>query len=117
MAGEFESILNSLGDVVYTQAETGVGNGKWTEACLDARFNKHEGSWTGKIRASKVDGSKVSLSLNNEISLGLIDLEDCRGEGTQEWFGILLTVRPDRRCHVGLNYDERCASDQTFYDT
>jgi hypothetical protein len=76
--------------------------------------DKEEKSWLGKIRATKTDGNTASLALNNQISLSLIDLEQYEG---QEWYGILLTVWPDRRCVVKFNYDPNCITDDAFYDT
>lgn len=117
MANELESILNTLCDEVFIQAETDIGHGKWTKACLDARFNKQEESWVWKIRAIKTDGSTCSIGSNSKLTLGLLDLEDLRGAGDQEWYGILVTVQPDQQCHVGLNYDELCSLDQNIYDS
>ncbi|QDU73733.1 hypothetical protein Pan97_07320 [Bremerella volcania] len=117
MVSELESVLNTLGAAVFTQSEAEVGHGKWTKACLDARFNKQDESWVWKIRAIKTDGSTCSIGSSSKITLGLLDVEDLRGTGDQEWYGILVTVQPDQKCDVHFNYDERCASDESLYDT
>lgn len=116
MTNDFESLIKQLGDSIYSQVESEVGASKWSTAFLDARFNKQERSWLGKMRATKENGADVSISLNSDISLALVYLKAFRGEGSNEWYGIMLNVWPDRRCVVKLNYDSNCATDNTFYD-
>lgn len=115
MASDLESVVKQLGDSTFSQVQAEVGSG-WSTAFLDARFSTQDKSWLGKIRATKDDGANVSISLNSDLSLGLVHLKSFRGEGTNEWYGILLTVWPDRRCVVKLNYDPNCSSDKNFYD-
>lgn len=116
MTNDFESLIKRLADSTYSQVESEVGTSKWSTAFLDARFNKQERSWLGKIRATNDDGADVSISLNSDISLALVYLKAFRGEGANEWYGILLNVWPDRRCVVKLNYDSNCATDKSFCD-
>lgn len=75
MAVEFEEIMDKLGNATFDQAETEVGNGSWLDSSLDARFNKQDGSWSGKIRATKMDGTilPVQNSLRTELLAGRRD--------------------------------------------
>ena len=116
MTEEFESLIKQLGEATFAQAEVELGSGTWSRACLDARFDKQEESWVGKVRATKYDGSSVSVSMSTEMYYSLVFLEPHRGTGDGEWYGMQVTVWPDRRCVVNLNYEPHCASDESFYD-
>lgn len=58
----------------------------------------------------------LSIGESTDMSLALIDLEDHRQIGPNEWYGIWLTVSPDRRCNIKLNYDPECARDTSFFE-
>lgn len=117
MTHDLERVLQNTAATIIARIDSKVGQGEWSSGLLEARFNSADESWLGKIRATGLGGSSLSVCLNNEISLALLDLEECRSLGDDEWFGLHLAVWPDRQCRASFNYDPQCALDKSFYDT
>jgi len=117
MTEEFERLIKQLADAVLSQVASELDQGTWANAYFDARFDAQEKSWLGKLRITKADTGILSIGVSTELSLILIDLEQHRHLGPDDWYGVLVSVTPDRRCQVKLNYDPECAHGASFFET
>ena len=112
-------ILRALGEAVWAgaNAEAARANADWTSVTLDVRYSADGGSFLHKVRMGLADGTDVSLSLPERVTLLLIELEKVRGAGDSRWHGLLLTITAAGDAEARYNYDPNCADDGAFFDS
>lgn len=116
MNDAFRRVIGELGQSLWTTVVNEIGAENWDRATLDVRFTPNENSWMSKIRATQEDMVERSIGMSNLIDQHLFELSamrDCLGE---TWYGLVVSVTRDRECSVNLNYDPRCAEDETFFE-
>src|SRR4051812_3749362 len=115
---KLDPILRALGEAVWagTNAEAARLHAEWTSVALDVRYSD-DGSFLHKVRMALVDGTEVSPSLPERVTLLMIDLEKVRGAGDSRWYGLLMTITAAGDADARYNYDPNCADDETFFDS
>src|ERR1700733_4947710 len=105
MTNEFETLIRQLGEAVYNQVSSAMEGKIWESCFLDVRYDNKGSSWLSRIRVLISDGRILSVKMSNEIDIILISLNSQRRIFTEEWFGIILNILPDKRCEIELNYN------------
>lgn len=113
---EAEALLRQLAGLLSQRVHDEMQGQPWSQSFLDTRFDGR-GGFSTKIRTVTSSSDLHSIGMTTEISLVLIELDQCRRDFGSEWFGIIVTVSADDRCSVDFNYDPNCADDETFFDT
>jgi hypothetical protein len=112
------SVLDQIANVLLVAAQEEMGGDPWELAFLDVRGSAISPALLKKYRIARADRRITALNTPDD----LIDLLDeafaLRDEGIREkWYGLLVTIYPDKKCEVKFNYDPNCAKDKTFFET
>lgn len=107
--------LPGLARAIFGAADAQFATG-WVTAALDARYFAEGCGWIAKIRVALPGGQTGSIKLRGEISQTLNDLGEARAEGKDRWYGIQMRVSATGECETNIDYDPRCAEDESFFD-
>lgn len=114
---EFDKALRSLGKAVFRAVEGHAQANAWARSSLEVRYSQDGSSWLTKIRATLPSGEIVSVHMNNEIDLLLIDLSTHRLTFRDQWYSLVLEMDHDGSCTVRYGYDAKCSEDDAFFES
>jgi hypothetical protein len=111
-------ILNQIGDILLASVESDAEGRPWEKGYLDvrgapggdARVKKWRVQLAGGEFLTELDSPRKVTVLVNEA----FELRD-RALADKKWWGLLITVYPDKRFEVSFDYDPNCVS--TFFDS
>lgn len=117
---QLNSVLDQIANVLLVATQEEMGGDTWDLAFLDVRGSATSQSLSEKYRIKRADGSLINtLDSPDDLMLPLREVFNLRDEvcPDKKWYGLLVTVFPDKKCEVEFNYDPNCKNDKTFYDT
>jgi hypothetical protein len=115
----FQSGLETASATLYEAVVAAVAARNWTKAYFDSRAGEDDlSSAVGKLRVQMADGT-LNKSISTPVSIRkfLMSARDAMSRlFPQRWYGIRITIYPDKRCEVDYNYDPKCLADPQFID-
>ena len=108
---EIQFLFDEIASVLYEAVQSEMGNQAWKCACVKTLYPP-EGVGYGGLRKYRIelpDGSLHGIHTPRETR-SLID--DAwvlhRRMFSNIWYGLTITIHPDRKCDVEFNYDPDC---------
>jgi len=108
----FDEAIQKMGDILFEYVASALNGKAWNCACFHERNN------FSKLRITMSDGT-LNADLSSPRRQGnffvyLSKVRDMKDQFAKRWQGFKLTVFPDGKCKVQLDYDE---SDPNFFDS
>jgi hypothetical protein len=113
-----DAILNRIGEMLLASVDSDTEGRPWNKAYLDVRGAPGGDVRLKKWRVQLADGEILAeLDSPRKVTSLVNEAYEARDEAFAEkkWWGLLITVYPDRRCEVSFDYDPNCVS--TFFDS
>jgi hypothetical protein len=125
LPGEFQRILDNIGQILLDEVRTEMSAREWSSAFFEIRGAAKSATRISKLRIILPDGKQISQddppiektpieSILDPMFDHLWKMRD--SSFPDKWYGIKVTIHPDGECKVGFNYDSKCATDPTFFD-
>jgi hypothetical protein len=126
---KFQKLVRQLGRLMLAEADKGLAGKKskrkakakaypsaWVSAFLDARWFSDAEGYTAKLRFVLPDGSLFGVQTTSDMSALLKKIWNVRKEDSfAAWFGLKVTVTPDRKIATDLDNDPKCVVDPTWF--
>ena len=113
-----QAIWDRVGLLLLEAAAADAGARPWVRAYLDVRGAPTGGSRLEKWRVELAGGEVLrELDVPRGVGYPILQAYDLRDEaftGPDKWYGVLVTVYPDRRCEVTFDYDPLCVQKDFF---
>jgi hypothetical protein len=116
-----EEIMRDMAAIVLRGLAAATGEAPVKQAFLDIRRADDDPTMLSKARLVRADGSIASppgkaFDMTEVLNLfeQLWELRDTAFR--DRWYGLTITVYPDRRCELGFNYDPDCVRDDAFLE-
>jgi hypothetical protein len=114
---QLNDVIHHIADLLLGAIDSDTDGRAWKKGCLDVRGSATGSSRLVKWRVELTDGEMLN-ELDAPVKASLLtqafDIRD-KEFPDKKWYGLLITVYPDKQWQVEFNYDPQCV--KGFFDS